>query len=296
MRRLRSKGFSDKAFSGTPGALAFLVAESRARITSLSRDNVAHQWTPARIQSYVRALYDDYMDQVYRLDPYVLAARNRFVLNEIERSLKGATVVLAPCGLASYPYLTENNRLYVEIDLEEVVEFRTERTNELFAAGNIPSRKIKRIQQDLTAIRRSDDLDEWFPRVGQKIVVLEGISYYLTKEDWWRLVNLVFRRLSAGDVLIFDYWPKSEENRRIYKKFLRFCERNSGYSFEAFNFIEPSEIKAAFYKGFSGEDVKIETKSVRDICLNCFKEDKLRKADILNDTLVKVSKASTKLS
>ena len=276
-----------KSFDGTPGALAFLVCESRARRSGLSGDRFSDYWIPDPLRSSVQRIYSDYIKDVYRDDDKVMAARNQYFQSLIHSIETFGSVVLAPSGLGSYPYTCQKRLSFTEIDLPDVIEFKRERAEQLSSIACIPHRDVQYIPLDLTTVDWESDLDAWFVGDHQRCVILEGISYYLSKSDWWNLIDVIFARLRPGDVLAFDFWPKVRSENFVYRKFYKFCRRYANFDEYDFNFIDEDELKSRFSRI---TESRLNITDVADYYSNELGGRPMDKNSILLDTMITVEK------
>ncbi len=145
----------------------------------------------------------------HQLAPSVLA-RGAFC----ERAIDSATrigckqIVVYACGYDTFPLRTEDKALRVyELDLPEMIADRRRR---IAQSGLEPACQVKYISCDLSQSTWSAALtragfDAERPSFGS----LLGISYYLSKEEFTRLIEAIASISCEGASVCFDY-PLSE--------------------------------------------------------------------------------------
>ena len=144
-----------------------------------------------------------------QLAPSVLA-RSAFCERAIDNAIRlgcGQAVLFA-CGYDTFSLRTPDGRLKVfELDRPEIIADRWERIRR---RGLEPACRVKSIGCDLSlnawkeALIRSG-FDEAKPFFGS----LLGISYYLSEEDFTRLLGTISSMACEGSAVCFDY-PRTE--------------------------------------------------------------------------------------
>lgn len=231
--------------NATLALTAALVNESRARRVDLSNDPYSRDWIPADLRTGVADLWDKFSSQVYQFDDIVLSIRNRFFSGLVEEaSRNGYSVIVAPCGLTSYPYLTANHARFLEIDLPAVIRYKAERAASLSQEKGLPQRDVCRMELDLRAVDHFAEAIKRFKRENRVLVIVEGFSYYLEHAEWRNLVKHVLEVLQPGDRFAFDYWSESDECSPAYARYKEFCAQYAGFRAQTFNFLKEHEFVA----------------------------------------------------
>ena len=151
-----------------------------------------------------------------QLSPSVLA-RSAFCEQAIERAVRKdcGQIVIYACGFDTFSLRTDHPALTVfELDLPEMIEERQKRMKQ----RNLKSTcQEKTIGCDLSLPAWKDILvGEGFDRAKPAFASLLGISYYLSKEDFGKLVGDISSISPEGSFLCFDYpllYGKEESER-----------------------------------------------------------------------------------
>lgn len=267
-------------FAGTLSMPAALVNESRARRVDLSGDRFARAWIPTRQRGAVSELWNEYASKVYPDDDIVLSVRNRFFLNLIEEHGKQNTdCIIVPSGLTSYPYLTGARCAFFELDLSDLINYKRRRAALLLNKKSLPNRMVSRHSIDLLLPCSLSSYIFKLSARRKRLIIMEGISYYIRSDIWWSILYSVKSALSKGDVIAFDYWPKRESQKPIYDRYLEFCKINGGYTEKGFNFIDEKEI------GQFGNEETVSRVSVSEYETKAFNTKYLKGRPILKDTM-----------
>jgi O-methyltransferase involved in polyketide biosynthesis len=222
---------------------AALVNESRARRIAMSQDKYAREWIPVEMRKPLADLWDTFSKEVYRFDDIALSIRNRFFLQLMNDAAScGSTIVVAPCGLTSYPFLVQSATQFIEIDLPPVIRYKNKRNEWLDTQVTLPRRDVCRFEMDLRSPKRFANLISRRRRDSNLLVLLEGISYYLSSDQWHSLLKSTLGILQPGDIFSFDYWAESDRNLSAYANYEKFCFKYVGAFTHGFNFLASCDI------------------------------------------------------
>ena len=159
---------------------AFVTSTFRSLNKVLSKDVYAQLWNNPRTD----ALVEKYLNQVCVEEVSAHCLRNRFFLEEIER-LKPDVVINFGCGFSMYPFLLDENIINIEIDKEEVINYKKSRIGEFIKAGKLPERTIHFVGVDF-----SEDYVEKLLKTIKSIkkdktsfVLIEGVLFFLSRKD-----------------------------------------------------------------------------------------------------------------
>lgn len=229
------------AEAGLP-SLAFLVNESRARRPELSADFVSRYWIPPQLLASVAGHWKRYADQVYPYDDLVVSIRNHYFLKQLlSASTNVSTCFLnLAAGLTSYPYSLRDDLLCIEVDLPELVTFKSRRRLELVRARELTDRKVIDLSGDVARQPLLDILTGELSNIAaarRRVILLEGLSYYLQERDWNRLMDELARLLLPGDLLMFDYWSELDASNPVFERFRMFCNAEFSIQLDTFHFL-----------------------------------------------------------
>lgn len=260
------------------------MAESRARRPELSLDRFARGWIAPPLAAETERLYRSFETSVYPLDDIVVSVRSRVFLDVIASARPGSEVVLAPCGMVSYAYLSSEANHYLEIDTQSVVDYKRCRAHRLSTGRLLPTRMVSYQSCDLTDLVALDSVVA-NPTRRPRTYILEGISYYLREDQWWNFVDHVASLSGPEDVMAFDFWPASDRMASIYERFRQFCMTEAGLGPTAFNFLDETDIRSFFGStSVSIVDPSREAHTRFQIC-------SLHGSEILRDTVAVVGLA-----
>ena len=233
-------------------ASAFLVNESRARNVGLSLDRYAGLW----VSEGTRRLWEDFSREVYPLDDVELSLRNRFYLDVLEKALcKDPRTVLVnlAAGFTSYPFLTEKPCRSIEVDFEHVCEYKRHKIDEWRRSRSLPEREVEFVACDL---RNGSDLDRLADRLrcnlgtAESVAFLEGITYYLPREDLLGIFRVLEGVQRHGSVVALDFWTPDVETHPVHIRFKKFCAGRFGHDESDYNLFD-----AGFLRSVPGYDV-----------------------------------------
>lgn len=275
---------SDTLFGKTLSLTATLVNESRARRSDISGDIFAPDWIPPHSRPSLAALWNDYCKSVYPLDDIVVSVRNRFFSELIQKygTNQNAVIILLACGLTSYPYILTCKSKFIEYDFPHVITYKSERAKALTTSGILPVRHVDYIGADISDNNTLQCLAQPWDVFERRIIIAEGLSYYLPKAEWQRICDTLAENIRPGDVISFDFWQFKERERDVYKRYARFCRKHEAFKKKQFTFYTPTEIAALMPPGQSTICTVDEAET------RIFGTRRLRGKDILRDTIATI--------
>ena len=191
------------------------------------------------------------------LAPSILA-RSAFTVKSIQRDkrLGLKQYLIFASGYDTYGYNDKELQCY-EIDRANIIEDKINRVK----SANIDYSNVKYIQTDFT-------LDDWQNSLinsdinwNEKVFCsLLGISYYLTKDQFYNMVNKISKLICKGSTIVFDY-PiiEDSEKEEITRKLAKGAneEMKSKYSYEEIE-LKFQEYDLLIYEHLNAEDINNE--------------------------------------
>lgn len=201
---------------------AFVTSTFRSLDEDLSRDVYAKLWDNSRTD----ALVEKYLNQVCVEEVSAHCLRNRFFLEEIER-LKPDVVINFGCGFSMYPFLLNKDIINIEIDKEEVINYKKSRIRKFIKAGKLPERTIHFVGVDF-----SEDYVEKLLKTIKSIkkdktsfVLIEGVLFFLSRKDTEKLFGFFSETQEKGDYIGSASFQKGLKKSEGFKKLLNFCNK-----------------------------------------------------------------------
>lgn len=188
------------------------------------------------------------------LAPSVLA-RSAFTAISIKRDkeLGLKQYLIFASGYDTYAYADKELQCY-EIDRAEMIDDKLKRVNR----ANIDNSNVKYVKTDFTLANWQNSLVnsdiDWNKKV---FCSLLGISYYLTKEQFYSMIGKISELMCKGSTIVFDY-PiiEDSEKEEITRKLAKGAneEMKSKYSFEELE-LKLQECGLLIYEHLNDEDI-----------------------------------------
>ncbi len=194
---------------------------------ALSKDRYAYLWTRSSIEAHANR----YSTAVSSYEPYAHCLRNRYfydTLNNLITHNNIEVLINFGCGFSMYPFLLENSLHYIEIDKPDVVSHKKEMTTKWEIAGELPHRNISYVEADFN--RKSQD--KLYKKVlalknGRKsFILLEGVLFFLGREDMERLFKLFSKLQGPGEYLASVSFIPQLEKQLVFKSLIEYVEGN----------------------------------------------------------------------
>lgn len=188
------------------------------------------------------------------LAPSILA-RSAFTAKSIQRDkrLGLKQYLIFASGYDTYGYTDKELQCY-EIDRANVIEDKINRVK----SANIDHSNVKYIETDFALKNWQNSLINSDINWNKKVFCsLLGISYYLTKDQFYNMVNKISKLICKGSTIVFDY-PiiEDSEKEEITRKLAKGAneEMKSKYSYEELE-LKFQEYDLLIYEHLNDEDI-----------------------------------------
>ena len=188
------------------------------------------------------------------LAPSILA-RSAFTAKSIQRDkrLGLKQYLIFASGYDTYGYTDKELQCY-EIDKANIIEDKINRVK----SANIDYSNVKYIETDFTLKNWQNSLTNSDINWNKKVFCsLLGISYYLTKNQFYNMVNKISKLICKGSTIIFDY-PIIEDSEKedITRKLAKGAneEMKSKYNYEELE-LKFQEYDLLIYEHLNDEDI-----------------------------------------
>jgi O-methyltransferase involved in polyketide biosynthesis len=204
---------------------AFMTATYRASNEALSKDPYSRYWTNPQTDEWNR----HYGEKVSPDEPFTHCLRNRFFYETIQQLVQNNEIEVLinfGCGFSMYPYLFDSNLMHIEIDQQDVIEYKKAAVDELQNAGKLPKRNIHYISKDFN-LEKQELVDE-IKSITQgrtSFVLLEGVIFFLNQKITEELFDLIAQiqtpRSYFGSVSFLD----RIEETPCFQRLIAFAEQ-----------------------------------------------------------------------
>jgi O-methyltransferase involved in polyketide biosynthesis len=210
---------------------AFLVNESRSRMTDISRDTYSHLW----LTNKTKLLWNDFAKKVYPHNDLALSIRNRYFLEHLittTKKHKNTVFVNIACGFTSYPFLIKKDIKCIEIDLKPVINYKKNKIAKWQKENKLPKKTIDFVALN---IEQNNDLLKLEKLLQNKLkgkhsfILLEGITYYLNIPTLKKIFNICANVQKYSDTIGFDYWTPKIKKHPVFIKLVKYFADKFNY-------------------------------------------------------------------
>lgn len=188
------------------------------------------------------------------LAPSILA-RSAFTAKSIQRDKKLGLkqYLIFASGYDTYAYTDKELQCY-EIDKANIIEDKIKRVKN----ANIDYSNVRYIETDFTLDNWQNSLINSDINWNEKVLCsLLGISYYLTKEQFYNMINKISKLICKGSTIVFDY-PiiEDSEKEEITRKLAKDAneEMKSKYRYEELE-LKCQEYDLLIYEHLDDKDI-----------------------------------------
>ncbi|THD67568.1 adenosine deaminase [Robertkochia marina] len=232
---------------------AFVTSAFRAMHVLLSKDEFAHLWLNDRVQHWA----DTYLSTVTGEESAAHSMRNRYFLDSIHRLFKDGNIeylINFGCGFSMYPYLLPHGLKHIEIDKPEVIRHKDQKTELWEDQGILPLRNIVRIPCDFSEnyekelIGKINDIKKNSPC----FILLEGVLFFLTREEMLRLFQLFNTLQKQGDRIGSVSFRAKDTESKAFALLLDFMKKENPHGTEEARY---QTVEEKFYKSLPGYEL-----------------------------------------
>ena len=202
---------------------AFVTSAFRSSDEELSKDIYAKLWGNSKTDVWIKS----YLASVSKDEAFTHCLRNRYFYEEIKK-LSGndeiEMLINFGCGFSMYPFLLNENLIHIEIDKSEIIEFKKEKITKWQEANELPKREIHYISTDFSQENEKDLLSEInsIKKEKKSFILIEGILYFLSKNDTNRLFELFRKIQKKGEFIGTVSFEDSILETPVFKRLMKF--------------------------------------------------------------------------
>ncbi len=232
---------------------AMVTSAFRAMDETLSKDQYAHLWSSARIQAHA----DRYSNAVSVFEPHAHCLRNRYFfdqLTDLASDGKIDMLINFGCGFSMYPFALPASIKHIEIDLPEVVAYKQQQIRSWQQLGKLPGRNIQYLSCNFNREYTREFRNTIKMHIGKAstFFLLEGVLFFISRKDSFRLFNLFSDLQRQGDYLGSVSFRPQLEQSRVFGKLVSFVEGNLKKN-QQFKY---QTVEDEFYEKLSGYQLK----------------------------------------
>lgn len=258
---------------------AMVTATFRSMNPDLSKDNYAYLWASEGSKNHA----EKYSTAVSMYEAHAHCLRNRFFYETISNLMMEAEIELLinfGSGFSMYPYLLPEALTHIEIDLPEVVAYKEEVTQKWTRQGLLPARNLSFLASNFNEEKDPVLLDQ-IQEVKAKrrsFILLEGVLFFIGKEDTTRLFQIFDDIQEPGEYLGSVSFRPSLEKKPVFQKLMKFVEGNLRKN-QQFNY---QTLEDKFYEGMNNYKL-INHRDTFTLNKEFSPEHYLNKLEVLNE-------------
>ena len=218
---------------------AFIVNESRARLEALSGDIYAKLW----VTQETKQIWEELAQEVYPYDDVNVSLRNRFYLDKIKaftKEHKKSVFINMAAGFTSYPYLFDSPCECIETDYTHIMDFKEKKVNKWQEEGTLPKRPVMFYPLDMEKpdeVKKFEDSFASWCSENPAIVIMEGLTYYLSTETLDTLFSCYTKYMKTGSLVVFDFWGEKSDEYPVLQKVGKYLHKVSGGPVKPFTYM-----------------------------------------------------------
>ncbi|MCK8521871.1 class I SAM-dependent methyltransferase [Aquimarina sp. D1M17] len=207
---------------------AFVVSTYRSYHEEISKDVNARLWNnPA-----TDALIPDIVKSISEHEALLHSLRNRYFhecMGAFFQKHNGGTLINFGSGFSMYQFAFDNNVNTVEIDKQDIVDYKKEKIDTWVSEGILPSRDIHYAAVDFNEGSVEDIVNELTPLIQKKpvFILIEGVFFFLSRKTTDKLFKIFEAIQKPGDLVgCVTYLPEVEQTD-VYRRLLHYFDSNN---------------------------------------------------------------------
>lgn len=198
---------------------AFIIAYYRSQQPSISLDPFAKLWVRPGLEKWT----EQFATAVSPHDELLHCLRNRFFyteLNDLWPSEEQILFLNFGAGFSMYPYVLPKKIKTIEADFQEVVHYKSQKTKQFTRDGLLPERTVTHWEADITRAASQADLIQKLDKYRdyKKVVLIEGVFFFLTKAQIDSVLAFSSKLLSKDDLLMCVSFDDSLKQTEVFRK------------------------------------------------------------------------------
>jgi len=266
---------------------AFIVSTYRSYYEEISKDLYAKLWN----NSDTDALIPDILNTVSSHEALMHSLRNRFFHERMKtffESNRGGTLVNFGSGFSMYQFSFDQNVTTIEIDKQDIIDYKKEKVDEWIKTGKLPQRNIQYTAIDFTknSVEEIVNLLKPMIKIQPIFILIEGVLFFLDRKTTNTLFN-VFKEIQKPDdaVGVVTYLPEVE-NTEVYHRLLNYFDSNN----DTKDSFMHQTIPHSYFKDISGYTVQEKSDEYELSKIYAPEHFITNKNEILNETMYVLKK------
>ncbi|MBA2330934.1 MAG: class I SAM-dependent methyltransferase [Flavisolibacter sp.] len=248
---------------------AFVTAYFRSLYKDVSQDKYASIW----IRESTKKWADEYCRLVSEWEPILHCIRNRYFLDKLTEISKAEDFLLINigAGFSMYPQTLKASITTIEADLKDIIAFKKNKVVKSVAEGLLPARQLYFSACDIAA---HDGLTQLKEQINQLkgthklIILIEGVLFFLEKENIKNLFNFCNTIQKQGDLLFSVSYDKAIEEKDVFYRLKNYFEINLSSRNNPYTTLKPPFYSAlnnySLLEHTSGYDYGLQLQVIND--------------------------------
>lgn len=206
---------------------AFMISNFRSSNPELSGDHYAYLWNNKATDKWV----DNYLKQVSVDEKWSHCLRNRFFLDTMDELAKKNEIEVLinfGAGFSMYPFIMQEEVLHVEIDVPEVIDFKTKQILKWKNEKLLPQKECYSIAVDFESDYQQELAMKIREIVGNRkcFILIEGVHFFLPEKVSQQLFSFFDELQMTGDYLGSVSFNDALKSTQAFKNLTRYFNQH----------------------------------------------------------------------
>ncbi len=228
---------------------AFIISTYRSYYEEISKDIYAKLWNNPKTDILIPSI----LEIISKDEAILHSIRNRFFYENIKSFFaknNGGTLINFGAGFSMYQFLMEDNVTTIEIDKQDIIDFKKEKIDSWIQQGKLPYREIEYSAIDFNKSPKKEIIETLRPLIKNKpvFILLEGVLFFLDQNTTNKLFKVFKELQNPGDMVGSVSYLPEVKHTDIYNRLLKYFDSNNDTN----DSFAHQTIPTSYYKNIEG--------------------------------------------
>ncbi|MHA7058356.1 class I SAM-dependent methyltransferase [Aquimarina sp. M1] len=261
---------------------AFIISTYRSYHEDISKDIYAKLWNNSKTEELIPTI----IKAISTKESILHSIRNRFFYERMKSFFNmnnGGSLINFGAGFSMYQFLMDDTVSTIEIDKENIINYKKEKVDLWTREGKLPERDIQYVSVDFNTDTVEEIIATIKPLIPKKptFILLEGVLFFLDRGTTNKLFS-IFKKLQNTRDLVgsVSYLPEVEDTE-VYKRLLYYFDSHNDTS----DSFSHQTIPNSFYENIKGYMLKEHADEYNLSKIYASEFDMTDKTEILNENM-----------
>ncbi|WP_103865693.1 class I SAM-dependent methyltransferase [Aquimarina sp. I32.4] len=207
---------------------AFIVSTYRSYHEDISKDIYAKLWNNPKTELLISII----LTSISKDEAILHSLRNRFFYERMSSFFtkhNGGTLINFGAGFSMYQFQMSASVSTIEIDKQDIIDYKKEHVDRWVAEGKLPHREITYTALDFNTKTAKEIITILQPLIKKRpvFILVEGVFFFLDTSTTDKLFDVFNQLQKSGDIIgSVSYLPEIEDTA-VYHRLLHYFDSHN---------------------------------------------------------------------